>query len=94
MEYSTTHNITQGNLAQGNNTYSLPHPPITVQEEPSMLGEMYNVLQQMKLEIDRLMDSTRKHTSGLQDISHGYNRNQDHRSDRSSVQSWRHKVLQ
>ena len=94
MEYSTTHNITQDNLAQGNNTHSLPHPPITVQEEPSMLGEMYNVLQQMKLEIDRLMDSTRKHTSGLQDISHGYNRNQDHRSDRSSVQSWRHKVLQ
>ena len=45
-----THNIAHGNLAQGNNTYSLPPPLITVQQEPSMLGEMYNVLQQMKIE--------------------------------------------
>jgi len=78
-----THNITQDSLAQGNNTYSLPPPPITVQQESSMLGEMYNVLQQMKLVSDRLVDSSRKHTSGLQDISHDYNRNQDHRSDRT-----------
>ena len=37
----------------------------------------------MKLVSDRLVDSSRKHTSGLQDISHDYNRNQDHRSDRT-----------
>ena len=60
-----------------------------VQQEPSMLGEIYNVLQQMKLESDRLVDSTRTHASGLPDVSHDYHRNQDHRSDRSSVQSWR-----
>jgi hypothetical protein len=35
-----THNITQDNLAQGNNTYSLPPPSITVQQESSMLGDM------------------------------------------------------
>ena len=60
-----------------------------VQQEPSMLGEIYNVLQQMKLESDRLVNSTRKHTSSIPDISHDYNRNQDHPSDQSSVQSLR-----
>ena len=35
------------------------------------------------------MDSSHRHTTGLQDITHDYNRNQDHRSDQSSVQSWR-----
>ena len=77
------HIITQGNLTQGSNTYSVPPPPITVQHEPNMLGEMYNVLQQMKLESDRLVNSTRKHTSGLPDVSHDYNRNHDHPSDQS-----------
>ena len=67
----------------------MPPPPIAVQQEPNMLGEMYNVLQPMKLESDSLVDSTRKHASGLPDVSHDYHRNQDHRSDRSSVQSWR-----
>ena len=66
-------------ITQGNNTYSVPPPHISVQQEPNMLGEMYNVLQQMKTESDRLVESTRKHTSGLADVS------QDHRSDRSSV---------
>ena len=67
----------------------MPPPHISVQQEPNMLGEMYNVLQQMKTESDRLVESTRKHTSGLADVSLDYTRNQDHRSDRSSVQSWR-----
>ena len=84
-----THNITQGNLTQNNNTYSVPPPSITFQQEPIMLGEMYNVLHQIKLESDRLVDSTRKHTTCLPDVSYDYNMNQDHRSDRSSVQSWR-----
>ena len=34
-------------ITQGNNTYSVPPPHISVQQEPNMLGEMYNVLQQM-----------------------------------------------
>ena len=76
-------------ITQGNNTYAVPSPHISVQQEPNMLGKMYNVLQQMKTESDRLVDSTRNHTSGLPDVSLDYNRNQDHRSDRSSVQSWR-----
>jgi hypothetical protein len=66
-------------ITQGNNTYSVPPPHISVQQEPNMLGEMYNVLQQMKTESDRLVESTRKHTPGLADVL------QDHRSDRSSV---------
>ena len=60
-----------------------------VLKEPSILGEMYNVLQQVKLDSAKLVDSSRRHPSGLQDISHDYNRNQNHRSDRTSVQSWR-----
>ena len=56
-----THNITHGNSTQGNNTYSVSPPTITVQQEPNMLGEMYNVLQQIKLESGRLADSTGKH---------------------------------
>jgi hypothetical protein len=79
-------------ITQGNNTYSVPPPHISVQQEPNMLGEMYNVLQQMKTESDRLVESTRKHTSGLADVSLDNTRNQDHRSDRSSVQSWRSMV--
>jgi hypothetical protein len=70
----------------------VPPPHISVRQEPNMLGEMYNVLQQMKTESDRLVESTRKHTSGLADVSLDYTRNQDHRSDRSSVQSWRSMV--
>ena len=62
-------------ITQGNNTYSVPPPHISVQQEPNMLGEMYNVLQQMKTESDRLVESTRKHTSGLADVSLDYTRN-------------------
>jgi hypothetical protein len=29
-------------ITQGNNTYSVPPPHISVQQEPNMLGEMYN----------------------------------------------------
>jgi hypothetical protein len=52
-----THIIAQGSLTQGSSIYSVHPPPIMVQQEPSMLGEIYNVLQQMKLESDRLVNT-------------------------------------